>query len=48
MKKTLIFTLMIILLTGCVPAPSVKTSQVTLEGKQWEPVNKNYMNKKDF
>ncbi len=25
-----------------------KNNQVSLENKQWEPVNKNYMNKKDF
>jgi len=47
MKKTLTL-LTLILLTACTTSPKIKQNQVSLENKQWEPVNTNYINKKDF
>ena len=47
MKK--ISTLFIVLiLTACSTSPQMKKNQVSLEDSQWEPINKNYTNKKDF
>ena len=47
MKKTIII-LIASLLTACSTSPKIQSAQVVLEDKTWEPINKNYMNKKGF
>jgi len=46
--KTTLTLLIIMLLTACNVSPEIKQNQVSLENKKWEPVNTNYMSKKDF
>lgn len=47
MKKISILFI-ILILTACSTSPQIKKDKVTLEKNQWEPINNNYMNKKDF
>jgi len=35
-------------LTGCTPSPHPKEHTTSLEGKEWVPVNQNYMNKNNL
>jgi len=47
MKKIILFSFLI-LITACNTSPKMQSGQVALEDKTWEPINKNYMNKKGF
>ena len=46
--KIILMSLIMLMLTACTTSPTPKNSQLPLENKQWEPVNKNYIHKKDF
>jgi len=45
--KEITIILTILILNAC-STPNVKRNQVSLEDAQWEPINQNYINKKDF
>lgn len=47
MKKISILFIVLIL-TACNTSPQMKKNKVSLEDSHWEPINKNYINKKDF
>ena len=46
--KIISILFIVLILTACSTSPQMKKNKVSLEDSQWEPINKNYTNNKDF